>query len=119
MLVVRDSDVSAAFYQEHFGFELVESVDTLRLLRLGAYHLYLVGKSPPTYDKPHVTLAPIPAASQPPVNLIFRVLDVRAAHHALEAAGLRFLAPPAQPVWGGWRCFAQDPDGYLLEIEEP
>jgi hypothetical protein len=28
------------------------------------------------------------------------------------------LTPPKQPRWGGWRCFAHDPDGYLIEVED-
>jgi len=54
-----------------------------------------------------------------PVNLVFEVADVHAEHAALRARGLRFLTPPMEPPWGGWRCFAQDPDGYLIEIEQP
>lgn len=44
---------------------------------------------------------------------------VRATHEALAKLGLKFLAPPQQPAWGSWRCFVQDPDGYLIEIEQP
>ena len=54
-----------------------------------------------------------------PVNLVFEVEDAHAEYAALSARGLRFLTPPAQPPWGGWRCFAQDPDGYSIEIEQP
>jgi len=53
------------------------------------------------------------------VDLVFRVRDVRETHRALGETGLSFLTPPQQPPWGGWRCFAQDPDGYLIEIEQP
>lgn len=28
------------------------------------------------------------------------------------------LTPPHSPPWGGLRCFAKDPDGYLIELEE-
>lgn len=31
---------------------------------------------------------------------------------------LKLLTPPKSPPWGGWRCFAHDPDGYLVEIED-
>jgi hypothetical protein len=30
-----------------------------------------------------------------------------------------FLAEPHSPPWGGHRCFAVDPDGNLIEVEEP
>ncbi|MGI9112250.1 MAG: VOC family protein [Gaiellaceae bacterium] len=45
--------------------------------------------------------------------------DVHVAYRALSSRGLRFLTSPMQPPWGGWRCFAQDPGGYLIEIEQP
>lgn len=119
MLVVRDVDTSEAFYVHHFGFTVTERLDSLRRLERPGATLYLVLTSPPTVDKPGVTLAPQPARDSPAVNLVFRVKDVRTVHAALAARGLQFLTPPAQPAWGGWRCFAQDPDGYLLEIEQP
>ena len=36
-----------------------------------------------------------------------------------EDPPLRFLAEPYEPPWGGCRFFCVDPDGYLVEIEEP
>jgi catechol 2,3-dioxygenase-like lactoylglutathione lyase family enzyme len=119
MLAVRDVSRSEDFYVRHFGFQVTERLESLRRLeRLGAT-LYIVTESPPTPDKPEVTLAPPPDAKRPTVNLIFRVADVRATYEALSALGLRFLTAPQQPAWGGWRCFAQDPDGHLIELEEP
>jgi len=37
----------------------------------------------------------------------------------LDEAGARFLADPYEPPWGGCRFFCVDPDGYLVEIEQP
>jgi len=119
MLTVRDVSASEAFYTRHFGFRVTERLETLCRLERPGVSVYLVSESPPTSDKPNVTLTPPHRSSKPPVNLIFRVTDVRATHRALVSLGLQFLAPPKQPPWGGWRCFAQDPDGYLIEIEQP
>lgn len=119
MLVVRDLLCSEEFYVRHFGFEVTEQLDSLRRLDRPGATLYLVLTSPPTADKPGVTLAPLPSRESPSVNLVFRVKDVRTVHAALAAGGLKFLTPPVQPAWGGWRCFAQDPEGYLIEIEQP
>jgi catechol 2,3-dioxygenase-like lactoylglutathione lyase family enzyme len=119
MLVVKDIEVSERFYVHNFGFVVSERLNSLRRLERPGATLYIVVTSPPTPDKPNVTLAPPTANGQPSVNLIFRVKDVRQTHEALTALGLSFLAPPQQPPWGGWRCFAQDPDGYLIEIEQP
>jgi catechol 2,3-dioxygenase-like lactoylglutathione lyase family enzyme len=119
MLTVRDLSASERFYVQHFGFEVTERLDSLRRLERPGAKLYLVLPSPPTVDKPDITLSPQPVHNRPSVNLIFRVKDVRTVHAALAASGLAFLTPPVQPTWGGWRCFAQDPDGYLIEIEQP
>ena len=119
MLVVRDLAASEWFYVHHFGFEVTERLESLRRLERHGATLYLVLRGPPTADKPSVTFAPQPARDRPAVNLIFRVKDVSTVHSALAGNGLLFLTPPAQPAWGGWRCFTQDPDGYLIEIEQP
>jgi catechol 2,3-dioxygenase-like lactoylglutathione lyase family enzyme len=119
MLAVRDLSRSEQFYVRNFGFRVTESLEGLRRLQRSGVSLYLVTESPPTVDKPGVTLAPNSQTDQSPVNLIFRVRDVHATHAALRDLGITFLAPPAQPSWGGWRAFAQDPDGYLIEIEQP
>ncbi len=118
LLTVRDLSASEAFYVRYFGFRVIERLQTLRRLERPGISLYLITESPPTSDKPPVTLAPPALRARPPVNLIFHVSDVRATHKALVSLGLQFLAPPQQPAWGGWRCLAQDPDGYLIEIEQ-
>ena len=33
--------------------------------------------------------------------------------------GVAMLAAPFSPPWGGCRFFCVDPDGYLVEIEQP
>jgi catechol 2,3-dioxygenase-like lactoylglutathione lyase family enzyme len=118
MLVVRDLSASERFYVGHLGFVVTEQLDALQRLERPGATIYLVLTSPPTADKPGVTLAPSPTPDRPSVNLIFRVKDVRKAHAELSAGGMPFLTAPQQPAWGGWRCFAQDPDGYLIEIEQ-
>jgi catechol 2,3-dioxygenase-like lactoylglutathione lyase family enzyme len=119
MLTVRDLEASEDFYVRILGFRVTERADGLRRLERPGVSIYLVTSSPPTSDKPDVTLAPPPVRANPSVNLIFRVSDVRATHDALSSSGLQFLTAPKQPPWGGWRCFAQDPDGYLIEFEQP
>ena len=37
----------------------------------------------------------------------------------LATEGVPFLAEPYSPPWGGSRFFCVDPDGYLVEIEQP
>ena len=52
------------------------------------------------------------------VALVLEVDDCRGAYESLSAEGVEFLAEPFSPPWGGARCFAVDPDGYLVELEE-
>ena len=49
----------------------------------------------------------------------YEVADCLGAHRELVAAGVPFLADPYSPPWGGHRCFALDPDGNLIELEQP
>jgi catechol 2,3-dioxygenase-like lactoylglutathione lyase family enzyme len=119
MLVVRDIVASELFYTRHFGFSVTERLESLRRLERPGATLYLVLTSPPTIDKPTVTLTPPSDFSRPSVNLIFRVRSVVDTYKSLAAGGLVFATPPQQPPWGGWRCFTQDPDGYLIEFEQP
>jgi len=53
------------------------------------------------------------------VVLVLEVDDADAAHRELERRGVPFLAEIYRPPWGGSRFFCVDPDGYLIEIEEP
>ena len=118
MLVVADVSASIAFYRERLGFAVREQGADIALLSLGSMLLYVIPESPPTDDKPALTLGSTNTPGRTSVNLVFRVDDCRAAYVELAGKGLQFLTPPQQPPWGGWRCFAQDPDGYLIEIEE-
>ncbi len=56
--------------------------------------------------------------SQANIVLVLEVEDARAVHRELTAEGVRFLADPYEPPWGGCRFFCVDPDGYLVEIEQ-
>ena len=51
--------------------------------------------------------------------LVLEVEDCMSAFHDLRDQGVEFLADPYSPPWGGHRCFAADPDGYLVELEQP
>jgi len=51
--------------------------------------------------------------------LVVEVDDARAEHRRLAAESVPFLAEPYEPPWGGCRFFCVDPDGYLVEIEQP
>jgi predicted enzyme related to lactoylglutathione lyase len=62
--------------------------------------------------------APSSAASAN-VVLVLEVGDADMARKVLAGRGVRFLAEMYRPPWGGSRFFCVDPDGYLVEIEQP
>lgn len=119
MLVVGDLERSLRFYREILGFQILEADAWYAYLERANLRLWLVPHSPPTPDKPDVELALLNTDRQTPALVILRVSDCWRAYEELSGEGLVFLTPPQQPSWGGWRCFAKDPDGYLIEIEEP
>jgi catechol 2,3-dioxygenase-like lactoylglutathione lyase family enzyme len=117
MLCVRDLERSLAF-DLTLGFTLVEKEDDIALLALGAGRLYVFLESPPTLDKPELTLEPPARDASPSVIVVVRVADARAVYGELRRRGVEFLTPPKSPPWGGWRCFARDPDGFVIEVED-
>jgi catechol 2,3-dioxygenase-like lactoylglutathione lyase family enzyme len=118
MLCVGDVRRSTDFYRDKLGFEVVQFEPSIALLRLDSGHLYLFAESPPTEDKPTVRLVPPADPARGSVVTVLTVEDCRATYEDLRVRGVEFLTPPKQPPWGGWRCFAHDPDGYLIEVED-
>jgi catechol 2,3-dioxygenase-like lactoylglutathione lyase family enzyme len=119
MLCVTDIERSLGFYRDKLGFRVRESMEHIALIQRDAILLYLFLESPPTEDKPDVWLRPPSGPGSGSVILCFRVDDCRVAYEGLVDAGVDFLTPPKSPPWGGWRCFALDPDGNVIEFEEP
>jgi catechol 2,3-dioxygenase-like lactoylglutathione lyase family enzyme len=118
MIVVDDLALSVKFYRDKLGFEVVEAFDTIVALSRGPMLLQLFTHSPPTPDKPGITLTNSSTGDATSVVLEFIVTDCRRAYDELLDIGVEFLTPPHEPPWGGLRCFARDPSGYLIEIEE-
>ena len=118
MLVVNDLEKSVAFYRDKLGLEIRSQSPDIAGLSNGVLNLYLFTMSLPTPDKPTVTLENLNRTGRTSVIIDLMVDDCRAAYRLLVDNGVDFLTPPHQPPWGGWRCFALDPDGYLIELEE-
>ena len=58
--------------------------------------------------------------SRLPVVLVLEVDDADAGpRRARRRRATPLLAEPYAPPWGGLRFFVVDPDGYLVEIEQP
>jgi lactoylglutathione lyase len=60
------------------------------------------------------------ADSQDPIALILAVDDVDAAHQELMGKGITFVTQPMdRPHWGIRTAHFRDPDGNLIEINNP
>jgi catechol 2,3-dioxygenase-like lactoylglutathione lyase family enzyme len=121
ILAVADVGRSVAFYRERLGFEvdaLYDDPPYATLVRDGV-RLSLAEQRHPAPDRPGVTMAVPDDPSRTSVVLVLEVADARAVEAALVAEGARLLAEPYAPPWGGLRFFVVDPDGYLVEIEQP
>jgi catechol 2,3-dioxygenase-like lactoylglutathione lyase family enzyme len=120
ILAVADFERSLAFYRDRLGFEVQETYEDppyVTLARAGA-RLSLAEQGHPAEDRPGVSMVAPPDRSRLAAILVLEVTDCVGAHRELSAAGVPFLAAPYSPPWGGHRCFAVDPDGNLIELEE-
>ena len=88
-------------------------------LTLAGARLSLAEQGHDAEDRPGVALEAPADRSRQNVVLVLEVENCMAAFHGLRDQGVEFLAEPYSPPWGGHRCFAVDPDGYLVELEQP
>jgi catechol 2,3-dioxygenase-like lactoylglutathione lyase family enzyme len=121
ILAVRDVAASIAFYRDHVGFTVEATYDDppYATLELAGTRLSLAEQGHAADDRPGVAMTAPADPSRADVVLVVEVDDARAEHARLAAAGVRFLAEPYEPPWGGCRFFCVDPDGFLVEIEQP
>lgn len=121
ILAVADVERTVAFYRDLIGFDVEALYDDppYATLALAGTRLSLAEQGHPADDRPGVVMVAPADPSKANVVLVVEVDDARAEHERLAAAGVRFLADPYEPPWGGCRFFCVDPDGYLIEIEQP
>jgi catechol 2,3-dioxygenase-like lactoylglutathione lyase family enzyme len=121
ILAVADVERSVAFYRDRIGFEVEALYEDppYATLALAGTRLSLAEQGHPAEDRPGVSMAAPGDPTQANVVLVVEVDDAHAEHRRLAEAGVRFLADPYEPPWGGCRFFCVDPDGYLVEIEQP
>jgi predicted enzyme related to lactoylglutathione lyase len=121
ILAVSDFEASLAFYRDRLGLDVEAVYDEppyATLASAGA-RISLAEQGHAAEDRPGVDMAAPADRSQAAVVLVLEVADALAVHRALEAEGVAMLAQPFSPPWGGCRFFCVDPDGYLVEIEQP
>ncbi len=121
ILAVADVEKSRSFYCDRLGFTTEARYDDppYATLTLAGTRLSLAQQGHPADDRPGVELAAPADPSRANVVLVVEVADARAEYERLRGEGVRFLAEPYEPPWGGCRFFCVDPDGYLVEIEQP
>jgi catechol 2,3-dioxygenase-like lactoylglutathione lyase family enzyme len=120
ILAVADVGRAVAFY-ERLGFttEAIYDDPPYATLSLAGARLSLAEQGHAAEDRPGVALEAPPDRSRMNAVLVLEVEDCVSAYSDLHDQGVEFLAEPYSPRWGGHRCFAIDPDGYLVELEEP
>jgi catechol 2,3-dioxygenase-like lactoylglutathione lyase family enzyme len=121
ILAVSDVDRSVSFYRDLLGFAVDATYDDppYATLTLAGTRLSLAEQGHAADDRPGVTMLVPADHSRQPAVLVVEVRDCLGAYRNLHRRGVRFLAEPYSPPWGGHRCFAVDPDGYLVELEQP
>jgi catechol 2,3-dioxygenase-like lactoylglutathione lyase family enzyme len=121
ILGVADYAASLRFYRDQLGLEVLaiyEDPPYATLTAAGA-RISLAEQNHPAPDRPGVVMAAPADRSRANVVLVLEVDDAHAARQELGDRGVPFLADIHYPPWGGSRFFCVDPDGYLVEIEEP
>ena len=121
ILAVSDFAASLAFYRDRLGLEVEAVYDDppYATLACAGARLSLAEQGHAAEDRPGVAMTAPADRSQAAAVLVLEVADALAVHAALEAEAVPMLAPPFSPPWGGCRFFCVDPDGHLVEIEQP
>jgi catechol 2,3-dioxygenase-like lactoylglutathione lyase family enzyme len=117
ILGVADFAASLRFYRDQLGLEVLAVYEDPPYAT-GA-RISLAEQDHPAPDRPGVMMSAPMDRSRANVVLVLEVDDAQAAHQELGDRGVPFLAEIHYPPWGGSRFFCVDPDGYLVEIEEP
>ena len=121
ILAVSDFGASLRFYRDQLGLTeaaLYDDPPYATLTAAGA-RISLAEQGHPAPDRPGVAMAAPAEPARANVVLVLEVPDADIARKVLEARGVSFLADTYRPPWGGSRFFCVDPDGYLVEIEQP
>lgn len=121
ILAVTDVGRSVAFYTGHLGFavDMLYDAPPYATLTRDGMRLSLAEQGHPAPDRPGIAMTVPLNPRNPPVVLVLEVGDARTLHSQLVEEGVRMLAEPWQAPWGGLRFFVVDPDGYLVELEQP
>ena len=118
ILVVRNIEISKAFYLDVLGAQLFREYGGSSLVVNFLNHwILLVTAGGPTADKPDLLFTPPEHPEKVSHSFTIRVKDCNKTYIILKNRGAEFITPPHD--WGQEiRCFFKDPDGHLFEISE-
>ena len=137
-ITVSDMDRSLAFYRDGLGLEVyidriadndyLREVTAVSSTEVRIVYVRVPGSRTPLELLEHRGIERIPVRSRPcdPGNAHFglQVADIDAFHARLEALGFRSRSGhpvdiTAGPFAGARTCFFTDPDGFLVELQQP
>ena len=120
-LIVEDVDRSVQFYQDAFGFKLIEKMPAEDGISCHSEMLFnnefiMFGRAG-AWDMP--MSSPKQSGVNCPITVCLTVPNVEAFYaHALKNGAVSVSLPEDAP-WGARMCRLQDPDHYVWCIHEP
>jgi catechol 2,3-dioxygenase-like lactoylglutathione lyase family enzyme len=115
LLLVRDVEATARFYETHLGYRRVFDSDWYVHMRSNAReHIELA-----VIAHDHETIPEQGRQVTSGLLLSFEVEDAAAEHDRLAAAGVPVVQPLRDEVFGQRHFIAADPNGVLLDIITP
>ncbi len=121
ILAVADVATVTDFYRDVLAF----TVDTVyddpayATLSRGSVRLSLAEAGHPAEDLPDYEMTTIPDPHRPFAMLVIETDDCAALTAEVRGRGARIVSEVFRPPWGGARSFISDPEGNLIELEEP
>ncbi|WP_194410519.1 VOC family protein [Microbacterium cremeum] len=113
VLMTTDASAGAAFYREHFDFEVAFESDWYVSLRRGPWELAVLDASHPTIPER------FRGRSAGGLLLNLEVDDVDAVHDRLLAAGVPLVQPLRSEDFGQRHAIFAGPDDVLLDVITP
>ncbi len=122
ILAVADVEASLRFYRDLLAFTVDALFDDppYVTLSIAGTRLSLAEQGHAAPDHNVLMTAPADTSSAQAI-VVLEVDDALEVYRRLEHEGAagHFVGPVYSPPWGGHRFFLRDPDGYLIEIEQP
>lgn len=121
ILAVSDVEATTAFYRDVLGFAVDEVFEdpAYAILSRGSMRLSLAEAGHPADDLPAYEMTVPHDHHRPSAMLVIETDDCAALTAEAQANGARLVSDVYRPPWGGARAFVSDPEGNLIEFEQP